>query len=130
MHLAPRFALYGWAHRNPPNSLFVLVTLVHVPLSGNMISPTFETPRRCFQVTDANQVYASAEQRERFIGMSDEIDSRSNHLRQFLSETMTNPKGSLGAIQICPTCSTTLQEQHCKLVCPRCGYFLSCSDFH
>ena len=34
------------------------------------------------------------------------------------------------AIQICPNCSTFLCEDHCKLACPRCGYFLSCSDFY
>jgi Zn finger protein HypA/HybF involved in hydrogenase expression len=32
--------------------------------------------------------------------------------------------------QICPNCSQTLIGHHCKLVCPQCGYFLSCADFY
>jgi hypothetical protein len=30
----------------------------------------------------------------------------------------------------CPVCSAHLIEQKCKLVCPQCGYFLSCSDYY
>lgn len=31
--------------------------------------------------------------------------------------------------RVCPRCGETLREHQCKLVCARCGYFLSCSDF-
>jgi len=29
----------------------------------------------------------------------------------------------------CPRCSTELINEKCKLRCPRCHYFMSCSDF-
>ena len=29
----------------------------------------------------------------------------------------------------CPNCGAQLGEQKCKLVCPTCSYFKSCSDF-
>jgi Zn finger protein HypA/HybF involved in hydrogenase expression len=29
----------------------------------------------------------------------------------------------------CPRCSHELENHKCKLRCPRCHYFMSCSDF-
>ena len=33
-------------------------------------------------------------------------------------------------LEYCPTCSAKLLGRSCKLLCPRCGYFLSCSDYY
>lgn len=30
----------------------------------------------------------------------------------------------------CPVCSTQLTEHKCKLVCEKCGYYLSCADYY
>jgi Zn finger protein HypA/HybF involved in hydrogenase expression len=29
----------------------------------------------------------------------------------------------------CPRCGHELHSEKCKLTCPRCRYFMSCSDF-
>jgi hypothetical protein len=32
--------------------------------------------------------------------------------------------------RFCPNCSAELKESRCKLSCPMCGFYLSCSDFY
>lgn len=34
------------------------------------------------------------------------------------------------AIGYCPLCSARLRARSCKLICPHCGYYMSCSDFY
>jgi len=30
----------------------------------------------------------------------------------------------------CPVCSTHLTGRKCKLLCEKCGYFMSCADYY
>jgi len=30
----------------------------------------------------------------------------------------------------CPICSTRLAGRKCKLLCEKCGYFMSCADYY
>jgi hypothetical protein len=39
------------------------------------------------------------------------------------------PKAPEYPNQFCPVCSARLISQKCKMICPRCGYFMSCSEF-
>lgn len=34
------------------------------------------------------------------------------------------------ALSYCPRCSARLASRSCKLICPDCGYYMSCSDFY
>ena len=33
-------------------------------------------------------------------------------------------------ILYCPVCSKRLNPRMCKLVCDRCGYYMSCEDYY
>jgi hypothetical protein len=44
------------------------------------------------------------------------------------SERGAGEKADAG--QYCPNCSMKLRESGCKLKCPQCGFYLSCSDFY
>ena len=33
-------------------------------------------------------------------------------------------------MRYCPVCSQRLESQRCKLICSRCGYYMSCADYY
>ncbi|MGC9952042.1 MAG: hypothetical protein ABSF64_37340 [Bryobacteraceae bacterium] len=42
----------------------------------------------------------------------------------------SEPKNADEPMLYCPLCSTRLIRHKCKLVCPKCGYYLSCADYY
>ena len=34
------------------------------------------------------------------------------------------------AMLYCPVCNHKLTSRRCKLVCEKCGYFMSCADYY
>ncbi|MBL8234747.1 MAG: hypothetical protein JNL98_39980 [Bryobacterales bacterium] len=34
------------------------------------------------------------------------------------------------AMLYCPVCSQKLKQRKCKLLCERCGYYMSCADYY
>jgi hypothetical protein len=38
--------------------------------------------------------------------------------------------GNEDASRYCPVCSQRLESRRCKLVCPVCGYYMSCADYY
>lgn len=45
------------------------------------------------------------------------------------SRRATGPDAE-AVVRTCPNCSARLVENRCKLLCPRCHYYMSCSDYY
>ena len=40
------------------------------------------------------------------------------------------PKVEEEPMLFCPVCSTRLTSRKCKLICEKCGYYMSCADYY
>ena len=49
--------------------------------------------------------------------------------RRTLRDLAPSPNSLEKIERTCPNCGAQLDEEKCKLKCPRCSYFKSCSDF-
>jgi len=47
-----------------------------------------------------------------------------------LAANAEHDRGPEVASNYCPRCSARLAARSCKLICPGCGYYMSCSDFY
>ena len=45
-------------------------------------------------------------------------------------ETGAAPMPDAEPMMYCPVCNQHLEQHKCKLVCKRCGYYMSCADFY
>jgi hypothetical protein len=48
----------------------------------------------------------------------------------FREDSGGRPRADEHPIGFCPVCSERLEPRRCKLVCDKCGYYLSCSDYY
>ena len=47
-----------------------------------------------------------------------------------VSESVSKAKDEDEPMLYCPVCSTRLTEMKCKLICAKCGYYMSCADYY
>ena len=46
------------------------------------------------------------------------------------AEQPEQPESQDEAMLYCPVCSKRLSPRKCTLICERCGYYMSCSDYY
>lgn len=49
---------------------------------------------------------------------------------EFGAESSRGQEKSENPSSFCPVCSARLEAHKCKLRCPACGYYMSCSDYY
>ena len=58
------------------------------------------------------------------------MDSSAPQERNQTAEEKPAPAAENEPMLYCPVCSSRLAEHKCKLVCTKCGYFMSCADYY
>ena len=60
---------------------------------------------------------------------SSQIASQATDESQVADERASQTSASGNYWDYCPNCSSRLHNRGCKYRCPKCHYFMSCSDF-
>jgi hypothetical protein len=45
-------------------------------------------------------------------------------------QPLPTPQDEQEPMLYCPVCSTRLEQRKCKLLCLKCGYYMSCADYY
>jgi hypothetical protein len=65
----------------------------------------------------------------RFYAIRISVRSRESSSKDAASDTGPEEKYE-NPSSFCPVCSARLEAHKCKLRCPTCGYYMSCSDYY
>lgn len=97
--------------------------------SGGGPAPrAFGFPFGCGLCYNLRAVVRPANQREVLAGFS-EADAEAPGAQRSPAE-LAESAHLEDASRFCPVCSQRLESRRCKLICPVCGYYMSCADYY